>query len=419
MKKHILNLVLCLALVLALGVNASAATLNTANLRIEGSRVTVGSSENEALAALHSSGRTAKLAIPYAYTNSNYYVEKDGIVVTASAEKADGYIRFPVPGAGVYEIKEGTPATLDEQLSNQTGTDNTVVPLPNDGLNSSYPAVKDGTVIIANGPIKGVGGTQSLSAEGSLVIKGLNGSTEIELSGGDRISFDTNGNATVTTAENKNKDGKTVGYGSFCLTGVNAQGTSYTKTYFLVKADGETEEETFVIKTDGTVEFKGVLDPVDGKKDVPDYRLGFQNYDNSYQQGNTETIVAECNGLFDHFVTITLTLQNSGEAKLLASRVDGNVVKHATGVNVEKGSTKLTLENSYLNTLPAGDHTLTFTYDDAGYKTGTLKVVKEASAAVVDPTNPKTGDNIFLFWNSMLLTGCALAAFFIVSKKKA
>jgi len=392
MKKHILNLILCLTLVFTLCATARAATLDTTNIRIEEGMVTIGSQENAVLAALDQEGKTAKIAIPYNYADGNYYVVKDGAeVVTSAAEKVDGFLRFPVPGAGEYVIKAGNPPTLDDQLSNQTGEDDLVIALPEDSLNSSYSEVKDGTVIAANGTIKGTGEPQSLTAGGTLVIQNLNGSEEIELSAGDTITFDTDGKATVTVAENENADGKTVGYGSFCLSGVNAQGEPYTKTYFLVKADGEGPEESVTIKPDGTVEFNGVLDPVDGKAAHPVYRIDFEDEDDSYQQGNSETLVAKCNGLFDHFVTITLTRQDSGEAEVLVSRADGEVVKHVTGVHVEKGSTRLTLEDSYLSTLPVGEHTLTFTYDDGVSQNDTLQITERAYVISVSQEEQASG----------------------------
>ena len=145
MKKHILNILLCLLLVLSLSAVAAAATLDTTNLTINGNTVVIGEEEDEVLAALHENGRTAKLAIPFAYTAENLYVVKDGAeVVTTTPEWNDSYdmLRFPVTGAGTYEIRTGVPETVlpgRVDLSETELADETTVWV--DGV--SYPVQED------------------------------------------------------------------------------------------------------------------------------------------------------------------------------------------------------------------------------------------------------------------------------------
>ena len=114
MKKLFLNLSLCLLLVLSLCITAGAATLDTANLTVSGNKVIIGAEEDEVLTALHESGRTAKIAIPFTHTGDDYYVVKDGTeIVTTSPEWIENqtFIRFPVHGAGTYEIKKNIYVT--------------------------------------------------------------------------------------------------------------------------------------------------------------------------------------------------------------------------------------------------------------------------------------------------------------------
>ena len=408
MKKHILNLILCLALVLSLSVSAAAESLNTTNVKVGDGTVEIGMEEDNVLVSLDESGKTAQIAIPVPSdydAGAAYYVEKDGfLVVAVNPAVKDGFMRFPVPGAGKYEIKQGTPPTLDELLSNppQNGV---VSSLPVDVLKENH-TVAGELVLVANGSIKGEGGTRTLTVgeNGTLTIWNLNGRVAVELGAGDTISFDTNGNAIITAAENKHGD-TPVGYGSFILSGLDDE---YTRKYFLLKAGevpGETQDESVTVKADGTVAFDGEFAPVCYKENEEEPTHPFygavylSQHASGHTLGTSGTLISECNGLYNHYTVIELVLEGA-EAKslVLATKVGMKDVVTASGIKVELGSTKLTLDSSYLNTLPAGLHTLKFHYDDGAAVELPLKIQQAATgtttqtAAKADPTNPKTGD---------------------------
>ena len=143
----------------------------------------------------------------------------------------------------------------------------------------------------------------------------------------------------------------------------------------------------------------------------------YDAHDNSHKLGAKGTISARWNGLYDYYTSITLTQQGSSTAQKLAEKVNGKDVLSVTGVKVSEGSTVLTLESSYLNGLPVGNHTLTFHYSDGGYAESTLRISKDKEKRKADETNPKTGDPVLLAAAAMTLSASTLTLAYAKRKK--
>ena len=391
MKNKLFHILLCLLLLLSLVPSAMAATLDTTDLSISGNTVVIGSGNNATLAELDRQGKTAKIAVPYA--QADVYVLKDNSTIVPHNWDKEGYIQFAVPGSGTYVITEGTPGTLEEQLSD--GEDNIVLVSAENTLTGDH-SVEDGTVIHANGNgIQGTGAGATLTAEGSLQIRDINGVGEIRLGEGDSVSFDAEKNAIVSPSLDKR-----VGYGSVKVT-QPINGQMVTKTYFLV------EGEQLVISKDGKISGNKVFAPGSGDASLPLYQITYDAHDNSHTYGDSESVTARCNGLYEYYTLVTITPPGSTTAQKLAEKVDGKDVT-VNGVTISKGSTVLTMSNTYLNYLDAGTYTLTFHYADEGAATAYLQVTQQSSEA--DTSNPKTGDPFVpVFWSmilsAMLLTG--------------
>ena len=105
--------------------------------------------------------------------------------------------------------------------------------------------------------------------------------------------------------------------------------------------------------------------------------------------------------------TKTLSFTASGDFdKFVGVSVDGKRISESQ-YTAKKGSTVITLKSAFLNTLKAGEHTVTIHFND-GKAEGTFQVLDEQ-----DPTNPSTGDSIRLWATALFvsLTGLAGAAF--------
>ena len=105
--------------------------------------------------------------------------------------------------------------------------------------------------------------------------------------------------------------------------------------------------------------------------------------------------------------TKTLSFTASGDFdKFVGLSVDGKRISESQ-YTAKKGSTVITLKSSYLNTLKAGEHTITIHFED-GKAEGSFTVLEASSDG-----NPNTGDNIHL-WAALLfvsLTGLAGAGY--------
>ena len=123
----------------------------------------------------------------------------------------------------------------------------------------------------------------------------------------------------------------------------------------------------------------------------------------------------------------TLTVRANGElSKFTGVKVDGELIdeEHYTAVS---GSTVITLQTDYLETLSVGTHKLTVVYTDG--ECSTNFEVKKAEGDKTDPakpasdkdtTSPQTGDNSNMFlWGALLfVSGGVLTVFSVASKKK-
>lgn len=399
MKNKLFPILLCLLLVLSLVPSAMAATLDTADLTIDGDTITIGSGNDEVLAELHKQSRTAKIAVPYA--RADVYVVKDGTEVVLHDWDKTGFIQFEVPGAGTYVIMTGALGTMEDQF--QSDGDTVILSADSNVLTKDH-ALADGTVIHANNKtIQSTGTAKALSAEGSLIIEDINGVEEILLDTGDKITFDEEGKAAVVPSLDKH-----VGYGSFQITR-KINGKEETQTYFLV------EDEVLTISKDGRISGNTTFAPGIEGATTPLYDLQYEDHDNSHKLGKSGSLVAHCNGLFDYYTKVTIKASGSSTAKTLAEKVDGKDVT-VSGVKISSGSTVLALESSYLNTLSAGKYILTFHYVDGGMAEDVLHIAEKAGVA--DPTNPKTGDPVGVLMMVMCGSGTLLAATWYLGKKR-
>ncbi|MBQ8923544.1 MAG: hypothetical protein IJ053_02000 [Lachnospiraceae bacterium] len=104
----------------------------------------------------------------------------------------------------------------------------------------------------------------------------------------------------------------------------------------------------------------------------------------SHTAGASEDLKITCDGALEDLVSIS---------------VDGAVIDSAN-YTLESGSTILTLKAAYLNTLSAGSHTVTFTYNDGQAVNATFTVAEQTQVTTPTqttttsnaPTSPKTGD---------------------------
>ena len=72
--------------------------------------------------------------------------------------------------------------------------------------------------------------------------------------------------------------------------------------------------------------------------------------------------------------------------------MDGAVVD-PSNYDAKEGSTIVTLKENYLSTLSAGDHRMTFVYDDGEVSTNFTTTNGETSGTPLEPTNPATGNS--------------------------
>ena len=115
----------------------------------------------------------------------------------------------------------------------------------------------------------------------------------------------------------------------------------------------------------------------------------------------------------------TLTFVANGSfAKFIGIKVDGKTVDKAH-YEAKSGSTIITLKDSYLDTLSAGEHSITVIYTD-GETEGTFRIQAKASNPETgDDANPETGDNSgVLLWTAMLLMSVAAMAVLVINQKK-
>lgn len=125
----------------------------------------------------------------------------------------------------------------------------------------------------------------------------------------------------------------------------------------------------------GTVRVKFTIQ--DAPK-TPEYSITKGNAGKWYLK-STKTLSFTASGDFDKFVGVS---------------VDGKRISDSNYA-AKKGSTVIALKTSYLNTLKAGEHTITIHFED-GKAEGTFQILDGK-----DSTNYDTGDNVHL-WTALL-----------------
>lgn len=88
-----------------------------------------------------------------------------------------------------------------------------------------------------------------------------------------------------------------------------------------------------------------------------------------------------------------LTVRANGDfSKFTGLKVDGAVVD-PSNYDAKEGSTIVTLKENYLSTLSAGDHRMTFVYDDGEVSANFTTANGGTSEPSLEPTNPATGNS--------------------------
>lgn len=188
--------------------------------------------------------------------------------------------------------------------------------------------------------------------------------------------------------------------------------------------DTEAEKQIDAVKEqyDALSDYEKSLIPAEMKEklesllvDLSDYRI-VEGHGSTWIQNSDGSLTFTANGSFSKFTGI---------------EVDG-VAVDASDYTAASGSTVITLKAEYLNTLTAGEHTITVLYTD-GEASGTFTVAEETSASTGgDQTGDKdnfdtgktdsaqTGDNssIALWIASLLVSGAALTGTALYSRKR-
>ena len=188
--------------------------------------------------------------------------------------------------------------------------------------------------------------------------------------------------------------------------------------------DAEAEKQIGAVKEqfDALDEYEKSLIPAEMKEKLEcllaglgDYRI-IKGHGSTWIQNSDGSLTFTANGAFSKFTGI---------------EVDGKAVD-AANYTAASGSTVITLKAEYLNTLPAGEHTITVLYID-GEATGTFTVGGETSVPTgSDQTgdkdssdtrktdSPQTGDdsNIALWMAVLLVSGAALTGTALYSRKR-
>lgn len=115
----------------------------------------------------------------------------------------------------------------------------------------------------------------------------------------------------------------------------------------------------------------------------------------TWYQESSKTLSFTADGDYEDFVGV---------------KINGKELKESY-YTVKKGSTIVTLKNSYLKKLGEGKYTITIEFED-GEATGAFRV-REG----LDSSNPETGDNIGIWFSLMGMSAAAAAVLFFARKK--
>lgn len=161
--------------------------------------------------------------------------------------------------------------------------------------------------------------------------------------------------------------------------------------------DALSDYEKSLISADAKDKLEGLLAA------LCDYRIT-EGSGSTFTKGSSAGLTFTANGAYSKFTGI---------------EVDGKAVD-ADCYTAENGSTIITLKAEYLETLAAGEHTLTVLYTD-GKATGTFTVAEKPAEVVDDDTeSPQTGDdsNIALWIALLLASGAGISATAVLRRKR-
>lgn len=139
-----------------------------------------------------------------------------------------------------------------------------------------------------------------------------------------------------------------------------------------------------------------------------------QKIEQLYQSLGDYQIIQGADATWQKGSTLNLTITANGALqRLQAIWVDGQLLSE-TAYQIESGSTILTLQASYLQTLDPGTHTLTFVYDHGSVET-TFTILEEPNDPVID-----TGtQNQSTAWIAVFVVAClAVGGILILRKRK-
>lgn len=171
---------------------------------------------------------------------------------------------------------------------------------------------------------------------------------------------------------------------------------------------GNVESSTVTL----TVQDAGGSNPGGGGSDNP----GDSGSDNPDTPSNPDTTYQIINGAESSWIAGSsegLTIRGDGEfSKFTGVKVDGNLVD-PSNYTAQEGSTIITLNTSYLNTLAAGTHTVDIVWTDGSAST-TFTINANTSDKKDDV--PKTGDSTPIAW-LFILAGLSGTGLILTGKK--
>ena len=148
--------------------------------------------------------------------------------------------------------------------------------------------------------------------------------------------------------------------------------------------------------------FKYVKDEVTPKE----YKV-IEGSDQIYTKNESENAIFKIDAEYNLF-------ENSGKVY-----IDG-VLIDAKNYKAEPGSTVITLNKEYVDTLSAGEHTIKVEFNDGGVATTKFEVkTKEVNTEKTENiTNPQTGDNITSYFISSIVSALGIVTAIVVNNKK-